>query len=114
VARNGRISRDEAFLRDVNDRIEEVSQAFSKGDEDPGAAKAEFLCECGNAQCRESLHMSVREYESIRRDRALLIVFPEHEDERVDEVVARFERYVVVRKHGEEAAVAEPTHPHGS
>jgi hypothetical protein len=112
VGRNGRISRDEAFLRDVNDRIEEVSQAFSKGDEDPGAAAAEFLCECGDGQCRESLRMTVSEYESIRRDRALLIVFPKHEDEDVDEVVARFEHYVVIRKHIEEAAVAEGTQPH--
>jgi hypothetical protein len=103
----GSTASNEEFLRDVNDRIEEVSQAFSEGDEDPGAAEAEFLCECGDPHCQESLRMSVREYESIRRDKALLIVFPEHEDDSVDDVVAHLDRYVVVRKHPGEAASAE-------
>jgi hypothetical protein len=103
----GSTTGNEEVLREVNDRIEEVSQAFSEGDEDPGAAQAEFLCECGDPHCTESLRMSVGEYEEIRRDKALLIVSPEHEDESKEDVVAHLDRYVVVRRVPEESVSAK-------
>lgn len=102
-----RRARNESFLRDVNDHIEEIAQAFSKGDQDPAASEAEFLCECGHEQCREMVRLSVRAYEAIRREQTLFVVFPGHEDARVEDIVARSDGYVVVRKHPEDAALAQ-------
>jgi hypothetical protein len=98
VGRNGDIAKNEGLLRDVNDRIEEVSQRFSEGDRHPAAAEAAFLCECGREGCTESLRMTIGEYENVRSVKALFVVSPGHEDASVEDVVERHECYTVVRK----------------
>ena len=48
---------NQALMREVNERIERL------GDD---AANPEFLCECSNPDCIETLQLSIAEYESIR------------------------------------------------
>jgi hypothetical protein len=112
MERDGHVAATEGLLRDVNDRIEEVTQRFGQGDTESEADEAEFLCECGHEKCSESVRMSVREYEELRRDEAHFVVFPGHEDPEVEDVVAQHARYRVVRKHPAEASIAEETDPH--
>jgi hypothetical protein len=112
MGRDGRIATNEGLLREVNDRVEEVSQEFSSGEAEPDKGEADFLCECGRDNCIETVRMTVREYEEVRSEETLFVVFPGHEDASVEEVVQRFERYTVVRKHPDEAAIAEATDPH--
>jgi hypothetical protein len=111
MGRDGRVATNEGLLRDVNDRIEEITQRFELGDAEADAGEAEFLCECGQENCTESVRMSVREYEELRRDETHFVVFPGHEDPDVEDVVARRAQYTIVRKHPAEAAVAEETDP---
>jgi hypothetical protein len=112
MGRDGRVASNEGLLRDVNDRIEEVTQRFGNGEEGSEADGADFLCECGQENCTESVRMSVREYEELRRDENHFVVFPGHEDPDVEDVVATYGRYTVVRKHPAEASIAEETDPH--
>ena len=51
------VARNQALMREVNERIERIVE---------DAADPEFLCECGEADCIETLHLSIGEYESIR------------------------------------------------
>jgi hypothetical protein len=111
MARDALIASNEGLFRDVNDRIEEISQKLSQGAKERQAEEADFLCECGHENCTESVRMSLREYEDVRGDETLFLVFPGHEDNNVEEVVDRYERYRVVRKHPEDAAIAEATDP---
>jgi hypothetical protein len=111
MGRDARVASNEGLLRDVNDRIEEVTQRLGPGDEEAEAEEADFLCECGHANCTESVHLTIREYEDVRRDETMFVVFPGHEDRDVEDVVAHYERYVVVQKHPEEASIAEETDP---
>jgi len=112
MERDGRVTSNEGLLRDVNDRIKEVVQRFGNGEAGTEADDADFLCECGRQNCTESVRMSIREYEGLRRDKNHFVVFPGHEGRAVEDVAAKYARYTVVRKHPAEASFAEETDPH--
>jgi len=95
MVRDGRVASNEGLLRDVNDRIEEVMQRFVDGEEQSEADEADFLCECGQENCAETVRMSFREYENVRCEEMLFVVFPGHEDHDVEEVVSQSARYNV-------------------
>jgi mannose-1-phosphate guanylyltransferase len=98
------IARNEALFREVNERVEEVSV---------GAASevTEFLCECGNADCTQSIALFAREYEQLRSDPLLFAVAPRHEIEDVEDVVSENERFWTVRKSEDAAGIARRTDP---
>jgi hypothetical protein len=67
MGRDARVASNEGLLRDVNDRIEEVMERFDNGEATPEDEEADFLCECGTEDCIESVRMSIRDYEELRR-----------------------------------------------
>jgi hypothetical protein len=103
-SRERRIARNEAVFREVNERVEEVS------DRTPGEL-IEFLCECGDDKCTESIAMTRAEYERLRSDPLLFGIKPGHGIPDVEEVVGGGERFQIVRKFQDEAAIARATDP---
>jgi hypothetical protein len=102
--RKYQIARNEALFREVNERVQEVSETRA-------TLTTDFLCECGDAACTETIPMRDEEYEHVRADPRLFAVLPGHEILDVEEVVAENQRFNVVRKHIAEAAIAEETDP---
>jgi hypothetical protein len=98
------IARNEALFREVNERVEEVSGGSP-------LETTDFLCECGNAECTESIALSGREYEQLRSDPLLFAVAPGHEIEDVEDIVAENDRFHTVRKREDAAGVARETDP---
>jgi hypothetical protein len=109
--RKRRLATNEGLLREVNDRVEEVAQEFDRA-EVHADGQTDFLCECGDDECTATVRMTVTEYEGVRSEETHFVVVPGHEDTSVEDIVQRHERYVVVRKHPDEAAIAEATDPH--
>jgi hypothetical protein len=102
--RGDRLARNETLFRSVNERVEEVVQ--------PGAAEEiDFLCECADADCVENISLERQEYERARSDATQFVVAPGHEVPEIEEVIARTDRFLVVRKHPEEADIAQETDP---
>jgi hypothetical protein len=99
--RQERMASNEALLREVNDRIEDVGQHLRVVPDD---GRLDFRCECGRSECDTMISMSVREYEHVRSDNDRFAVTPGHEDEGIERVVERSEHYVIVDKRPE----AEP------
>jgi hypothetical protein len=99
--REERFARNEALLREVNDRIEEVGQRLQVLPDDQ---QLEFRCECGRPECEAFISLSVAEYRHVRSDNDRFAVVPGHEDPEIERVVERSERYLVVDKRPE----AEP------
>src|SRR5215207_10643900 len=98
--RGERLARNEAMFRSVNERVEEVVQ--------PGPTEAiDFLCECGDAECVEKISLTREEYESVRADSAQFAVVAGHEIPTIENVVVQADRFLVVRKHPEEAEIAQ-------
>jgi hypothetical protein len=104
-ARTERIARNEALFRAVNERVSDVNQAAEEGE------LVEFLCECGDDECVEPVALTLDEYETLRSVAIHFVLRPGHEEQGVETVVARNERFVVVQKHAGEKEIAEATDP---
>lgn len=102
--RKHQIARNEALFREVNERIDDVS-------EDRPTEMTDFLCECGDVECTKAISLRDDEYERLRSDSLLFAVTPGHEIPDVEEIVERSERFNTVRKHASEGAIARATDP---
>jgi hypothetical protein len=100
--------RNEAFFREVNERIEDVGTALV-----PDDAPLEFLCECDDPECGEKVSATRAEYEAIRAVATHFVVVPGHEDPDVEHVVRQTERFLVVEKEGRAAHEAKEDDPRG-
>jgi hypothetical protein len=104
-----RRARNEALIREVNERIEKVDRAAEEANVGPEGTFFEFLCECGGGHagdlgCGEHVEMTIQEYEKIRSQDDRFAVYPGHEHATLESVAARNERFVVVDKR----PMAEP------
>jgi hypothetical protein len=103
-----RQARNEALIREVNERIEQVDKAAEAASVAPEETFFEFLCECGgddgDISCEEHVQMTIEEYETVRSQNDRFAVYPGHEKDALEWVVARNERFVLVDKR----PMAEP------
>jgi hypothetical protein len=102
--RKHQIARNEALFREVNERVQEVS-------EDRATLTTEFVCECGDTGCTETIPLRDEEYEHVRADPLLFAMVPGHEIPDIEEVVAGNQRFNVVRKHVAEGVIAQQADP---
>jgi hypothetical protein len=98
-----RRARNEALIREVNERIEQLDRAADAADLGDEPVRFEFLCECGaedneGVGCQERIEMTVVEYEEARRQSDRFALLPGHEREELEDVIRRTERFVVVDK----------------
>lgn len=91
-----RIGLNEAVFRQVNERLEDLSERF-------GLSPLELICECSNVSCTSRIEMSHQQYEELRSDPTTFAVVSGHETLDVEEVVARHGSYDVVRKSADDA-----------
>jgi hypothetical protein len=99
-----RAALNQAVSRDANETVEDLAAAW-----DPPADPIDIRCECARADCRETLRVSLAEYESVRADPRHFLVVPQHVDERIERVVGSVRSYALVEKLGEAAEVADET-----
>jgi hypothetical protein len=105
--RERRLSRNEALFREVNDRIERVTETLQATND-----TLRILCECGDSSCAEQITVPMSQYERVRSDPELFFVRRGHVQPEVEYVVERHDDYAVVRKEpGEEARIARELDP---
>lgn len=105
-ARRDRIARNEASYRELNEAIASRQQATGE--------PLMLLCECGDENCTEALHIPAAEYEAVRHNPRRFIVLEGHEIPDVERVVERGRGWLVVEKHADSDHVVEPRDPRGS
>ena len=92
-------TRNEALLRTVNERISALDAEAGWADPDH---RFEFQCECGNPDgCAGRIEMSLAEYERVRAQRDRFAVVPGHQNDAIEQVVERNERFCVVVELGD-------------
>lgn len=102
-----RIGQNEALYRAVNEKIEDLNEAFRSLTD-----TLTVVCECGMLECAQQLELDVETYERVRSDPALFVVVPGHELEDVEFVVERTPTFNVIRKNpGEPERIARETDP---
>jgi hypothetical protein len=98
-----RLARNEDRFREANERLE---QAVAAGGTANGG-RVEFLCECADLDCTESVAMTLTDYRRLRSDATWFAVRPGHEVEDVEQVVARGDGYLIVAKRADAGREAE-------
>jgi hypothetical protein len=105
----GRRAANEALFRQVNERLEELNDAF-----EPMTKTFSVLCECDDATCMEQIELSRDAYERVRAGASHFIVVRGHESQDVEVVITDRGGWLVVKKRsGAPASYAEATDPRG-
>ena len=87
--------RNQLLSRAINEAVKELYDMFE------GITRSEdWMCECGNADCVERVHISSNEYEAVRANGAQFLVAPtdEHVWAEVEWITERNEGYWIVEK----------------
>jgi hypothetical protein len=109
-AREERLANNEVLFRDINERIADIAEPQGIPGDDH---VYEFLCECSNIGCDLRLPLTLRLYESVRKDPTHFIVAPGHELPEIEIVLSRTEGYQVVQKQGDAAELVTEKDPRG-
>lgn len=84
-----RMEHNEAVFRSVNDEIEDLAH---------GGGARDFVCECADATCEDTIRLTREEYRSIRSQPKHYVIVPGHEVPEIEEVVERKPDHFVVDK----------------
>jgi hypothetical protein len=98
LLRETRMAANEAFFRNVNERLERQT---------PDSEVLVVLCECADEDCAQRLQVTRREYEDVRSEATQFLVAHGHADLEIEDVVARTDRYEKVRKVGPGVEIAK-------
>ena len=104
MTREQRAAANEAVFREVNERIKDITLTQE-------SERAAALCECSDAACTATIDIRLDEYEAVRRHGARFALVADHDDPTIERIVARTDRFVVVEKIGEGAAIAHERDP---
>lgn len=106
MLRDERLARNEAFFREVNERIRGVADRHGSDEH-----VYEFVCECADPACLERVRLSLAEYEEVRADAKRFVLAKGHDEVAVEVVVASASDHVVVEKVGVAGRVARALDP---
>jgi hypothetical protein len=94
-----RQARNEALVREVNERISSIDRAAAESGALDEHSTFGFRCECGcEGGCPEVVWMTLEEYEVVRAQDDRFALLPGHETAELERVVEGSDRYVIVDK----------------
>ena len=97
--REKRQARNEAAVREVNERIDALDQRAADIGWPPPDGRFRFHCECGReGGCFAEIAMTLEEYERVRIEDDRFAVLPGHENLEIECVVEQHDGFLVVDK----------------
>jgi hypothetical protein len=101
--RETRAGENQVLFREVNERIDELNEAFRDF-----SAYGSWVCECANETCVERIELTLAEYGGVRAVPERFAVKPgeSHVWPDIERVVEKHDRYWVVEKTGDAARIA--------
>jgi hypothetical protein len=106
VVRDERLAQNEAFFRDVNERIRVIAGRHGTDEHAYG-----FVCECSDPGCVERVTLSLREYEAVRAEATRFVLAEGHDDGSIETIVTSAPDHVIVEKVGVAGDVARSLDP---
>jgi hypothetical protein len=94
-----RRAENEVVFRQRNDAIKDLVKDLQDTN-DPADVTVEFICECANEDCRETINLTIAEYEKARKNTRHFIIKPGHEQNDLEKVVQR-DGFLLVEKFEE-------------
>ena len=99
--RHQKAARNQSLFREVNERIDQLALG----------GEIEFVCECMDLECSETVVMARAEYSAVRENPHAFSIRPGHENHEIERVIDRRPRYLVVEKLGTGRLVAQTLDP---
>jgi hypothetical protein len=93
-----RLARNETLFREVNERIEYLADVNERIGYHAEGATSEFVCECSNPECIETIELNLKAYERIRSNPTWFLLKSDHDISQIERVVSRDDGYAVVEK----------------
>jgi hypothetical protein len=84
-----RLARNQSLFREINERIEKIAG---------GNEAVQFLCECSNTDCPDTIELNVSEYERVRSNATWFMITPGHDIPQIERVISQDGGYAVVEK----------------
>ena len=107
-----RAGKNQSLFREVNERIEQLARGNPSIFEELHSSRTiDLACECMDETCTQGVTMTIGEYEQVRAESNSFFVLPGHDVSDVEAIVREETAYVVVRKLGAGAPVAEKLDP---
>lgn len=119
-----RMAENEVVFRQANERLmssiaETKAVAAEEGQQAmvEGAAiekvPLQFICECIKDACRKRISLTLQEYETCHQNKSQFVVFPGHNNPKIERVVKQTDTYMVVEKYVTPPEKADTLHPVG-
>ena len=83
-----RLARNQTLFREVNERVETLAEGDT----------SEFVCECSNTECIETVELTLAAYERIRSNSTSFVIKRGHDIPQIERVISRDDGYAVVEK----------------
>jgi hypothetical protein len=101
-----RMAENEAVFREYNEKATEKLQSARQEEQESEIAKKDehnlhFYCEFSDEDCHERVALKPSEYNKHHQERDKFVVLPGHEVEEVENVIATYKSYIIVKKHEE-------------
>jgi hypothetical protein len=96
-----RLAKNEILFRAVNERLDDLSESI------PWEKTTDFLCECSETGCIESIELTKEAYEHARSRPTVFFVVPGHERPAIERIIEEHEHYLLVEKFVAVDAVVE-------
>ena len=100
-----RLARNESFFRQVNERINDVTEGFE------GVPAYQFFCECADPECTDRITLTPELYEWVRASPTRFVLARGHVAPEIEHVVEHEDDHVVVEKLGLAARIAAKLNP---
>jgi hypothetical protein len=84
-----RLEHNEQVFRAVNEEIDDRAE---------GTGVLEFVCECADTGCSETIRLAHGDYTHVRSGEKRYVVVPGHEVPGLEEVVETHDTYLIVEK----------------
>jgi hypothetical protein len=101
--RTRRVAENEVLFRQVNEHV-------VAGGRRP-AENFEIICECADTGCMDHVRVTTESYERARSQPTDFLLKPGHAEPEFETVIESHEDFVLVRKTGDAAALAEKLDP---
>jgi len=106
VTRESRKGANEAWFRELNERLEDRAVGKQRQSE-----AFEIVCECAREECTERIAIAFAAYEAVRGSPTGFIVVPGHLDPTCERLESSTETYAVIEKFGDAGLVARIENP---
>jgi hypothetical protein len=86
-----RQARNQTIFREVNQRLREIAHR-------PSERVTEYLCECSDVACRDTIKLEATAYEAVRSTPNVFVIIPGHDRLEVERVIEDNNRFMLVEK----------------